>query len=120
LAEIATIAAANRYLAEQFMPDYNARFAVPAAEVGSALLAYAGQRLDEVLCIQQEGQVGRDNCVRWKVSPCRSRRNRTATTTSRRRCACTNTRVDAWPSLMDPSACAVSIAMASRQCRAAA
>jgi hypothetical protein len=65
LAEIATIAAANRYLAEQFVPDYNARFAVPAAEAGSAF-AYAGQRLDEVLCVQQERQVGRDNCVRWK------------------------------------------------------
>ena len=66
LAEIATVAAANRYLEEHFVPDYNARFAVPAAEAGSAFLAYAGQALDEVLCIQQERQVGRDNCVRWK------------------------------------------------------
>lgn len=65
LAEIATVAAANRYLEEHFVPDYNARFAVPAAEPGSAFLAYAGPPLDEVLCIQQERQVGRDNCVRW-------------------------------------------------------
>ena len=39
LAEITTTAAANRYLKEQFVPDYNARFAVPAAEPGSAFIA---------------------------------------------------------------------------------
>ena len=66
LAEIATMAAANRYLEEHFVPDYNARFAVSAAEAGSAFIAYAGQPLEEVLCIQEERQVGRDNCVRWK------------------------------------------------------
>jgi transposase InsO family protein len=38
LAEIATVEAANRYLKEQFVPDYNARFAVPAAEEGSAFI----------------------------------------------------------------------------------
>jgi len=65
LAEIATIAAANRYLREQFVPDYNARFAVPAAEEGSAFLPYAGRPLADVLCVQESRQVGRDNCVNW-------------------------------------------------------
>jgi hypothetical protein len=65
LAEIATVEAANRYLKEQFVPDYNARFAVPAAEEGSAFIPYAGRPLDDILCIQESRQVGRDNCVNW-------------------------------------------------------
>ena len=65
LAEIATVEAANRYLKEQFVPDYNARFAVPAAEAGSAFIPYAGRPLDDILCIQESRQVGRDNCVNW-------------------------------------------------------
>ncbi len=65
LAEIATVEAANRYLTEQFVPNYNARFAVPAAEEGSAFIPYAGRPLEDVLCIQESRQVGRDNCVVW-------------------------------------------------------
>ena len=65
LAEIATVEAANRYLKEQFVPDFNARFAVPAAEEGSAFIPYAGRPLDDILCIQESRQVGRDNCVNW-------------------------------------------------------
>lgn len=65
LAEIATIAAANRFLKECFVPDYNARFALPAAEPGSAFLPYAGRSLEDVLCLQEDRQVGRDNCVKW-------------------------------------------------------
>ncbi len=66
LAEIATIEAANRYLEERFIPDYNARFAVAAAEPGSAFIPYAGRPLEDVLCIQEDRQVGRDNCVQWR------------------------------------------------------
>ena len=40
LARVKTVAAANRYLQERFVPDYNARFAVPAAEPGSAFMPY--------------------------------------------------------------------------------
>ena len=65
LAEIATVEAANRYLKEQFVPDYNARFAVPAAEEGSAFIPYVGRPLDDILCIQEDAAVGRDNCVNW-------------------------------------------------------
>lgn len=65
LARITTIAAANRFLAERFVLDYNARFAVPAAEEGTAFLPYAGRPLEDVLCVQEDRQVGRDNCVRW-------------------------------------------------------
>ena len=62
---IKTMAAANRYLKEHFVADYNARFAVRAAEEGSAFLPYLGPPLEEVLCVQEERQVGRDNCVSW-------------------------------------------------------
>jgi len=66
LAGVATIEAANRYLREVFVPDHNARFAVPAADVGSAFIPYAGRPLEDVLCVQESRQVGRDNCVTWK------------------------------------------------------
>ena len=63
LARIKTVAAANRYLRERFVPDYNARFAVPAAEPGSAFVAYVGSPLEDVLCIQEDRVVAADNCV---------------------------------------------------------
>lgn len=65
LAGIATIEAANRYLKQEFVPDYNARFGVPAEDEGSAFIPYAGRPLEEVLCVQENRQVGRDNCVPW-------------------------------------------------------
>jgi hypothetical protein len=78
LAGIDTLEAANRYLKERFVPEYNARFAVPAAEPGSAFVPYAGRPLEDVLCIQEDRQVGRDNCVQWRglslqISPQRHR-----------------------------------------------
>jgi hypothetical protein len=80
LLKIATVAAANRYLKDHFIPDYNARFAVPATEPGSAFVPYAGRPLEDVLCIQEDRQVGRDNCVVWKglslqIPPQRQRRH---------------------------------------------
>ena len=50
LAEITTMAAANRYLAEQLLPAYNARFAVAAAEPGPAFVPWtrAAPRRDSV------------------------------------------------------------------------
>jgi len=65
VAGITTVAAANRFLKQRFVPDYNARFAVPAAEPGGAFVAYAGRPLEDVLCVQDDRQVGRDNCVQW-------------------------------------------------------
>jgi hypothetical protein len=56
---------------ERFVLDYNARFAVPAAEPGSAFVPYAGRPLDEdVLCRQ----------LRVLAAASRSRRSATATT----------------------------------------
>ena len=47
------------------MPDYNARFAVPAAEEGSAFIPYAaGRPLGDILCIQESRSGGRRFCKR--------------------------------------------------------
>jgi transposase len=67
LAKITTLEAANRYLKQEFVPDYNARFAVPAAAEGSAFIPYAGRPLEDILCVQESRQVGRDNCVSWNA-----------------------------------------------------
>jgi hypothetical protein len=63
LARIKTVAAANRYIKERFVPDYNARFAVVAAEPGTAFVPYLGRPLEDVLCVQEDRVVGADNCV---------------------------------------------------------
>jgi len=65
LAKIRTIAGANRYLKERFIADYNARFAVPAAEPGSAFMPYVGRPIEDVLCVQEDRVVGADNCVSY-------------------------------------------------------
>jgi len=64
-ARIKTVAAANRYISECFVPDYNTRFAVPAAEPGSAFVPYVGRPLADVLCVQEDRVVGADNCVSY-------------------------------------------------------
>ncbi len=64
-AGICTREAANLYLRDSFVPAFNARFGKAAAEAGSAFVAYAGASLDDVLCVQLDRQVGRDNCVSW-------------------------------------------------------
>ncbi len=64
-AGITTREAANSDLRETFVPAHNARFGKPAAEPGTGFVAYAGVALEEVLCVQADRQVGRDNCVSW-------------------------------------------------------
>ncbi|MSO99503.1 MAG: hypothetical protein EXR07_00400 [Acetobacteraceae bacterium] len=50
---------------EIYVPGHNARFGKEAAEPGSAFVSRAGIALAEVLCVQEDRQVGRDNCVSW-------------------------------------------------------
>jgi hypothetical protein len=64
LKQITTLEAANRFLAESYMAEHNARFAVAAAEEGSAFVPFAGD-LKEVLCIREQRVVSNDNCVRY-------------------------------------------------------
>ena len=65
LAGITGMDAANRFLADDYLPRHNARFARPPEEAGTAFVPFAG-RLEDVLCIQEERQVGNDNTVRYK------------------------------------------------------
>jgi transposase len=63
LAEITTLEAANRYLCEHFIPDYNEEFARPAADPTPAFVALHGVELDSILCEQEERIVSQDNVV---------------------------------------------------------
>jgi len=66
LAGIIEMAAANRYLATQFLPAHNQRFAVSASEVGTAFIPWVGPHLTEMLCVQEERVVAKDNTVRYQ------------------------------------------------------
>ena len=80
LAGIATVEAANRYIKDVLVPRHNERFAVPAAEDGSAFVPYVGRDLADILCLQHERTVGNDNCVSYnrlslQIPPDRHRRH---------------------------------------------
>jgi hypothetical protein len=62
-AGVLTMAAGNAYLRTVYVPGHNERFGKPAAEPGSAFVACAGIAPEEVLCVHEDRQVGRDNCV---------------------------------------------------------
>ena len=64
LAGITTMAAANRFLEEVYLPAHNARFARPAEAVGAAFVSFTGD-LEDILCVQEERVVGNDNTVRY-------------------------------------------------------
>ncbi|MDE3020100.1 MAG: hypothetical protein KGO52_11345 [Nitrospirota bacterium] len=66
LAGLTEMAAANRYLAERFLPAHNRRVAVPAAETGTAFVPWIGTPLAEMLCVQEERVVANDNTVRYQ------------------------------------------------------
>lgn len=66
LAAITDMAAANRYVREHFLPAYNQRFAVPAPEAGTAFIPWVGPALAEILCVQEERVVAKDNTVRYQ------------------------------------------------------
>ncbi|MFO1046946.1 MAG: ISNCY family transposase [Geminicoccaceae bacterium] len=66
LAGITTVAAANRYLRETWLSEHNARFAVTPEESASAFITVPPELWRDVLCVQEERQVGNDNCVRWR------------------------------------------------------
>ncbi len=51
------------FLRDVYLPAHNARFAIKPEQDGSAFVAVAGIDLGEILCVQEERQVGNDNCV---------------------------------------------------------
>jgi transposase len=63
VAGICTVATANRYLAEQFVPTFNTTFGRPPADATSAFVPLGRHDLDQILCHEEERIVARDTTV---------------------------------------------------------
>ncbi len=63
---IATLAAANSFLAEHYVAEFNRRFQVPAAQRGTAFVACPRKQLDLVFSLQFERAVNKDNTVSFQ------------------------------------------------------
>jgi transposase len=78
LAGITTVEAANRFLREHSIQEFNTKFTVKAAQPGSAFRKCARRDLDWVFSIQTERVVDKDNTVAikdrwWQIEKCRWR-----------------------------------------------
>ena len=62
---LTALEAAKRFLAQTYISEHNARFAVVAAEEGSAFVPFVGD-LANILCARHQRVVGNDNCVRFE------------------------------------------------------
>ena len=60
---IRSLEAANRFLREHYMGEFNARFQVPAAQRGSAFVRGCSRDLDLIFALQFQRTVNRDNTV---------------------------------------------------------
>jgi len=58
--------AANRYIEEVYLPEFNKEFMQPSLEEGSAFVPWIGGNPEEILCEQHDRQVGNDNCVSFE------------------------------------------------------
>jgi len=65
LAGITTVEAANVWL-KAYSSEHNERFAVKPEQEGSMFVADRDSAYREILCVQEERQVGNDNTVSWK------------------------------------------------------
>jgi hypothetical protein len=65
LAGIATVEAANAWLAETYVAEYNRQFAIEPLEEGSAFVADTASVWRETLCVIEERVVANDNTVAW-------------------------------------------------------
>lgn len=65
LAGIQTIEQANAFLNRTYTKEFNKKFAVAAAQRGTAFVPTTRPDLDRVFSIQQERNVDQDNTVRW-------------------------------------------------------
>ncbi|HMK73453.1 MAG TPA: ISNCY family transposase [Myxococcaceae bacterium] len=63
LAGIRTRPAANRYLADRFLPAFNAAFGRPPADPAVAFVAVTPAQLEPILCHEEARIVARDNTV---------------------------------------------------------
>jgi len=60
---IRTLEAANRFLREHYLAEFNTRFQVPAAQRGSAFVRRSTRDLDLIFALKFERTVNRDNTV---------------------------------------------------------
>src|SRR5262244_126229 len=60
---IRTLEAANGFLREHYLSEFNARFQVPAAQQGSAFVRRSSRDLDLIFALQYQRTVNRDNTV---------------------------------------------------------
>ena len=63
LRKLTTASAANRFLRAEYVPEFNRRFSVKAAERGTAFVPVRRKELDLVFSLQHERVVARDNTV---------------------------------------------------------
>jgi hypothetical protein len=73
-----SLEAANRFLREHYIAEFNRRFQVPAAQRGSAFVRRSSKDLDLIFALQFERTVNRDNTVsvqnlRLQIEPVRWR-----------------------------------------------
>jgi transposase len=66
LRQLGTLEAANRFLREEYVAEFNRRFQLAAAQPGSAFLPCRRRDLDLVFSLQCERAVNRDNTVSFQ------------------------------------------------------
>ena len=66
LAGITDMAAANRFLRDQFLPAFTRQFQVSAEEADTAFVPWIGTGLADILCVQEERVVANDHTVRYQ------------------------------------------------------
>jgi hypothetical protein len=65
LAGIDDVEAANRWLREHFISEYNNAFAIAPEQDGTAFVADRAEAWHEILCVIEERTVGNDNTIAW-------------------------------------------------------
>ena len=67
MAGIATVEAADRFIADTYLPDHNRRFTTPPELEDSAFVPLEHpSQIDDILCRRTDRTVARDNTVRYE------------------------------------------------------
>jgi hypothetical protein len=66
LRQLGTLEAANRFLREEYIAEFNRRFQVAAAQRGNAFVPCRSRDLERILSLQFERTVNRDNTVSFQ------------------------------------------------------